>query len=345
MAKFEPVKTESPSAGSASPSGTAVEPVAWFDGRIVPWSELTIHASVLGTAQASACFEGLRAYVAEAPAGLNVFRLHEHLRRLLQSMKILRLHTRFSEHDLELAIADLLSPVPWAEDIYLRILAFEAYDVVGIWPSDATATIMITALPRASTLRTGRTKSCCVSSWRRISDESMPPRVKAAANYLNSRNAYLQAAADGYDDAIMLNHTGHVAESTGACLFMVRDGALITPPVSDSILESITRATLIQLAEEEIGVATVERPIDRTELYIADEIFLSGTGGGEVTPVTAVDRYQVGSGEIGPMTASIQSLYSDVVRGLAPHRSGWLSPIARESAQETARREPAGERR
>src|SRR5581483_813363 len=263
-------------------------------------------------------------YVNDSREAVNVFRLQDHVRRLLQSMTILRLHTAFAAADLELAVVELLGATPWHEDIYLRLLAFEGYDVVGAWPTDARANILINAVPRPSTMGTGRTKSCCVSSWRRISDESMPPRVKASANYLNSRNAYLQAAADGYDDAIMLNQTGHVAECTGACVFVVRDGALITPPVTESILESITRATLIQLVKEELGVDPVQRPIDRTELYIADEIFVSGTGGGEVTPVTSVDRYQVGSGEIGPMTEKIQSLYRDAVRGLAPRRSEWL---------------------
>jgi branched-chain amino acid aminotransferase len=242
-------------------------------------------------------------------------------------MKILRLKSAFGEDELEHAVVDLLAKSRWEEDIYLRILAFESSDVVGTFALEATASILITALPRASRLGSDATSSCSVSSWRRISDDVLPPRVKAVANYLNSRYALLQAMADGYDDAILLDASGHVAESSGSCLFAVRGDALVTPLVTSDILESVTRATLMTLAQDELGLAVVERALDRTELYIADEIFLCGTGGGEVTPVTAVDRYVIGSGQVGPITARIQTLYHDVVRAASESSSKWLTPV------------------
>jgi branched-chain amino acid aminotransferase len=301
--------------------------LAWSDGRIVPWADLTVHASALGTAQASSCFEGLRGYWSTDGSQLNVFRLSEHLRRLARSLKILRLSCPYSNEQLERAVVDLLSAVTWPCDVYLRVLAYEGSDVAGTFAPNATASILITAMPRPSKLMSGSTKTCVVSSWRRISDDCLPPRVKTVANYLNSRYAYLQATADGYDDAILLDQSGHVAEGSAACFFMVRDGVPITPPVTGDILESITRATLLELTTQHLGLTPVQRPIDRTELYIADEAFLCGTGGGEVTPVTSIDRYPVGSGQIGPVTCRIQQAYHDLVRAQTPYRPDWLTPV------------------
>jgi branched-chain amino acid aminotransferase len=182
------------------------------------------------------------------------------------------------------------------------------------------------ARPRSSILGTGKGVHACVSSWTRISDRDIPPRIKAAANYQNGRLAAVQAAEDGYDDAILLNELGKVAEAPGACVFIVRDGRALTPPVTGGILESITRITLIQLLEEQMSVPVVERQIDRTELYIADEVWMCGSAF-EVTPIVSVDRYQVGDGNVGPLTARLQAEYEDCVRGKNPRYVSWVLPV------------------
>lgn len=308
----------------------AVEPLAWLDGEFSPWQTLMVPATALGTAHASACFEGIRGYWSDTSERLYLFRLGAHVRRLLQSMKILRLHTPYSAEELEQAVVELLARTGWREDVYLRVLAFEATEIVGTFSPDARAGILIVAHARPSKLRSGRTKRCAVSSWRRVSDEMQPPRVKAVGNYLNSRYASLQAIADGYDDAIFLDQNGHVAEGSASCLFIVRDGVALTPPVSGDILEGITRDALLTLIREDVGVKAMERMIDRTELYVADEVFLCGTGGGEVSPVTSIDGYVIGNGEIGPLTSRIQETYDEVVHGARPERAAWLTPIGGE---------------
>jgi branched-chain amino acid aminotransferase len=177
-----------------------------------------------------------------------------------------------------------------------------------------------------SHLLSGKVVRARVSSWRRISDDIMPPRVKNISNYRNGQLAAMEAQLDGYDQAILLNVQGKVAEAPGACLMLVRDGKLVTPDITQSILESITRDTLLRLARDELGLVIEERPVDRTELYVADEVFLCGTAA-EITPIGEIDRYPIGDGHPGPVTRALERLYHDIVRGIDPRRAEWRTPV------------------
>ena len=272
-------------------------------------------------------FEGIRAYRRASGDQLLVFRLEPHLERLRQSMKVLRLPLPYEVEELGEALLELVRRCGFHEDIHIRptVYAGEGQNF-GYTPETIQVGAFITAIPmpQPKSLETGIAAG--VSSWQRIADHSMPPRVKAAGNYLNSRLAHVQASVDGYDEAILLDSDGKVTETTGACLMLIRGGRVITPRVTDSILESITRATLIRLLEDDLKIEVVERQIDRTELYMADEIFECGSGH-EVRPVVSVDRVAIGSGRRGAITQAVQEAYFDVVRGKVHKYSGWLTPV------------------
>ncbi len=301
---------------------------AWMDGAIVPWSEARLHVNSGAVTQAASVFEGIRAYWNREQEELYVFKLAEHLDRLFDSsMKILRLSIPFSRQDLADALVELIKRNEFREDIHLRTTCyFGLGERQSVDPAEVYMGACITAgpLPQSSAIKTGI--QCCVSSWERISDHSQPPRIKAAANYLSVRLATIQAKVDGYDDALLLNREGKVSEAPVSCIFMVRNGTVITPPITSNILESITRTTLIHIYREELGIETVERDIDRTELYIAEELFLCGTGR-EVTPVVSVDRLPVADGQPGPLTRQVQDMYFDIVRGKSEKYLNWLTPV------------------
>jgi branched-chain amino acid aminotransferase len=212
------------------------------------------------------------------------------------------------------------------EDTYVSPLAYFGDGTFYGTQSEGSTHIRITAQPFQSGLGTGRTTKACVSSWTRISDNVLSPRVKCISNYQNSRLAGIEAKMNGYDQPILLNDRGKVAEGGASCLFLVRDGVAITPSITSGILESITRATILRLCREALNVPTEEREVDRTELYVADEVFFCGTGA-EVRPVASVDGYQVGTGEMGPVTARIESLFHRIVRGREPGFSDWVAPV------------------
>lgn len=299
----------------------------WWNGERRRWEDATVHVTELGWSTVGAVFEGIRAYWDEEAGELHVFRLREHLERLARSMKLVRLPLEYSLEALTEAILDLLRANETREDTYIRPLAYAAnasgkrLAQVG---NDAALLINTRAMP--SHLLTGGAETARVSSWRRISDETMPPRIKNLSNYRNGQLGSMEARADGYDTAILLNHGGTVAEAPGACLMLVRDGRLITPDVTSSILESITRDALITLAREALGVEVVERPVDRTELYLADEVFACGTAA-EITPIVAIDRYEIGTGEIGPITRRLERVFHDVLRGREDRFAAWRTAV------------------
>ena len=299
----------------------------WWDGRLVPWDQATIHVTQAHWSAIGAVFEGIKAYKNPHTGELYVFRLKEHLRRLGQSMKMAGLKPRWSEAELGQAVLDLLRANNRQDDTYIQPVAYPAGSGRAFSRADEVATsLYITLRPFESHLLTDYRINVCVSSWVRISDNAMPPRIKAVPNYWNSRLATREAQADGYDGAVILNAAGKVAEGPGACLFIIRDGVAFTPPVTASILESITRATLIILLREALGVPVVEREVDRTELYICDEAFFCGTAA-EVTPIASVDRFPVGDGQVGPVTRRLQQLYHDVVRGIDGRFPEWRTPV------------------
>jgi branched-chain amino acid aminotransferase len=298
----------------------------WWNGQRRPWDECTIHVTELGWSTVGAVFEEIRAY-----SGVNdelyIFRLREHLERLERSMRLVRFTLDYDLDELTDATTDLLRANDVCEDTYIRPLAYAAETSGKRFAqlSQQTA-LLINTTPMSSHLKSGLTQTAKVSSWRRISEDVMPPRVKNLSNYRNSQLAGMEARLDGYDTAILLNHLGKVAEGPGACVMLVSGNQVITPDVGSGILESITRDALIVLVREVLGLEVVERHVDRTELYLAEEVFTCGTAA-EVTPIVAVDKYTIGSGEIGPVTRALESAFDDVLRGRDARYAHWRTPV------------------
>jgi branched-chain amino acid aminotransferase len=298
----------------------------WWNGQQVRWEEATVHVTELGWSTVGAVFEGIRAYWNPETGEAYVFRLREHLDRLLRSMRLVRLAPRWGIGELTEAILQLLRDNECREDTYIQPVAYRAAGPKTLSGFAEEAGLYIATRPMPSHLLSGKVVRARVSSWRRISDDIMPPRVKNISNYRNGQLAAMEAQLDGYDQAILLNVQGKVAEAPGACLMLVRDGKLVTPDITQSILESITRDTLLRLARDELGLVIEERPVDRTELYVADEVFLCGTAA-EITPIGEIDRYPIGDGHPGPVTRALEGLYHDIVRGIDPRRAEWRTPV------------------
>lgn len=300
---------------------------AWSNGALVPWADATIHARTDGFMRAASVFEGIRAYVGDDRDQLYLFRMEEHLHRLYDvSMKLMRMELEWSPVDLTDAIVELLKANDVRADTHVRPQVYFGGDISHPLDSSSAVGCVITAVewPTSGTVEHG--VAARVSSWRRIDDMAMPPRVKAAGNYLNSRYAQVEAKQDGYDTAILLNGTGKVTEGPGNCLAMMARGRLITPPVTSGTLDSITRQSLLELASDRLGLEVDEREIDRTELYLADELLLCGTGH-EIEPVTSLDRFQIGSGRRGPVCEALQTAYYAAARGEDSRYKTWLLPV------------------
>lgn len=322
-----PTATETSSGAALLPIPPAPARYLWFSGRRVPWEQATVHVSLVGWPSVGAVFEGIRGYWNAEQSALFIFRLPEHIARLQASMKLQRMTPRFSTPELVDAIVDLCRANEVREDTYIQPLAFTAgYTWHTSTGMGQVPDVVITVRPMASGLLTGQTLTAGVSSWTRISDTVMPPRIKALPNYANSRLASHEAKRRGYDAPIILNQRGQVSESSAACVFIVRNGVLITPPLTASVLESITRDSVIELARGVLGLPVQERDVDRTELYVADEVFLSGTSI-EVTAVTEVDGYQVGTGQVGEITGRIERLFHDIARGIDHRYAHWRTPV------------------
>ncbi len=302
-------------------------PYAWHNGEIVPWDDCVVHVRTQGAFWGANVFEGLRGYWRAAEREVSLFRVDEHLARLARSMKSLHMPVRYDDDRLREAAADLVRANGFTEDVHLCVVAY-----FGMGPhfdplSHTTETgvhITSTPAPRGRGFEQGVAAS--VSSWRRISDDSMPPRIKAGANYHNSRLAHHEAVRNGFDTTLLLNQRGNVSEAPGSCVVMLHRGTLVTPPGTSGVLEGITVATVAELAAEHLGVRTERREIDRTELYTADEVFLSGTLS-EIQPITSVDRIPIGDGTPGVVTRKLQSLYDEAARAGAPAHRHWNTPV------------------
>ena len=299
----------------------------WLDDRLVPWKDATVHINAVGHASVSAVFEGIKAYASQRDGQLYVFRLQEHLRRLHDSARIVRLDVPWSVESLSGAVIDTLRANECHEDTYIRPWCF-AKGIVReqIVPAHTPASTAIDIWPFRSGMLSERGVAVGISSWRRIDDMAMPPRVKAFSNYHNSRFAVIEAKRAGFDWPIFLNGHGKVTEGPGACVFMLREGRLVTPSISCGVLESITRATLLQLAAEVLHMEVVEREIDRSELYVADELFFAGTGW-EVLPIVELDGLAIGGGRMGRVTRELDALYHAAVRGELMAYRRWCTPV------------------
>jgi len=294
----------------------------WFDGQYLKWEEAKVPIFVHALHYGTAVFEGIRAYPSDD--NLYIFRLKEHMDRLRKSANVYSFTTKFSAYELCKAAVDLIRKNGIRESCYIRPLTFvgmHGIDLNVTKNSPTHTTIII--FPFAKYFK-GDGISACISSWRRIDDESIPPMAKASGNYLNSVLATQECRRNGYDESILLDRNGCVSEASGENIFVVRNGKLHTPQLSDSILEGITRNTAITIAGE-LGYDVVERPISRTELYLADEIFLTGTAA-EIIAITKIDGNIIGNGREGTMTKSIRENYERIVIGKSEKFMGWLTP-------------------
>jgi branched-chain amino acid aminotransferase len=299
---------------------------AFFEGRVVPVEEAKISVMTHAFNYGTGVFEGIRAYWCADEGQLNVFKLAEHYQRLLRSVRILKITLPYSVTDLVDLTVDVLRRSAFREDTYIRPVAYKSSAVVGVRLHNLEDSFTLFALPFGRYVDKADGAHCCVSSWRRNDDNAIPSRCKITGSYVNSALSKSEAVEDGYDEAIVLNQDGHVSEGSAENLFIVRDGVLITPPSTDNILEGITRGVILQLAQAELGIPTLERSIDRSELYLSDECFLCGTGG-EILPVTQIDRRLIGDGRVGSVTAQVRKQYFDIVRAINKKYSGWLTPV------------------
>ena len=271
-------------------------------------------------------FEGIPCYWNDDEKQLYAFRLDEHYERLIRSAKLIQFDLKYTKEDFKKALIDVVKANEYDENLSVRQTLF--VDGFGSWGSEGPVEMFVAPIPRGRTSAEYNKKglNCCITSWRRISDENLSPRIKCGANYINSRVGQREALRNGYDTCIFLNEVGKVAEGPGSCFFMVKGNTVITPRLTDSVLESITRDTIIKLATEELRLKFEERTIDRTEVYMADEAFLCGSAM-EVTPIFTVDRYQIGTGEQGEVTKKIHMKYLECVQGRLESRKNWITPV------------------
>ncbi len=297
----------------------------WLNGEIINVNDAKINV-LSPTAQFGLnVFEGIRCYFNQERNQLYAFRLKEHYRRLIQSVRLLQIEEKYNAEQMQDALFQVVKANNYREDIAVRQTIF--VDGFGTWHSSEKAGMFVSPIAKAKTNPEYNKKglNCCVSSWRRISDNVLSPRIKCGANYINSRMAQREALRNGYDTTIFLNEFGKVSEGPGSCIFILKNGELITPLFTDSVLESITRDTILTLAHEN-GIKTVERTIDRTELYTADEAFLCGSAM-EITPIVSVDKYLINNGVEGSLTHNLHKKYLECVCGDNPLHTDWLTPI------------------
>jgi len=296
--------------------------VVTINGNLMPLKDAKVSITAPGLSYAALVFEGIRAYWNKEHKQLYIFRLDEHLKRFINSMKLLK----FIDYpNLSSIKADILQNIQannYQEDIYIRLQGY--IDEWGEMAVRSPVSTSIVSYPRPRAIAFTEGKNFTISSWQRLDDNASPPRIKASANYLNSRLASIQAKESGYDGGIMLGPNGKVSEGPGGCIFLIRNGNLITPSITSGILESITRDSIIEIAETlKINVQT--RDVDRTELYIADEIFYCGTGQ-EIMPILSVDKMLAGDGKPGKITKTLQNEFTEIVRGNNQIFKGWISP-------------------
>lgn len=299
---------------------------AFRDGRIVPYREasfgLLTHALNYGTG----LFAGLRGYWSAEERQLFVFRPEDHFGRFCESARLLRMELGLTPADLTRGLIELLRAEGYRENCYIRPLAFYGDESIGVRLHGLTPVVGMAAVPFGSYLGKDDGIHVMISSWTRVSDNVIPARGKLAGSYVNSALAKTDAVLAGFDEALLLNEQGHVCEGSVENVFMLRHGAVVTPPVTDDVLEGFTRATVIQLLREELGQTVVERSIDRTELYLADEVFLTGTGA-EISPVTRVDHRAIGSGAVGALTTALRAAFLDAAHGRVPRYRSWCRPV------------------
>jgi len=311
----------------------AVPNYAFFRGKIVPYSDAKIGVMTHALNYGTAAFGGVRGYWSEAEEELFIFRPQDHYKRLLNSAKLMNMDVGYSPDELVHITIELLQKEGYRQDVYVRPLIYFADEIIGVKLHDLKTEITIFSVPFDKYVSNDTGAHVTVSSWRRVDDNSIPARGKIAGAYVNTAFIKSDAVRSGFDEALVLNQDGHISEGSAENFFMVRDGVLITPPITDNILEGITRRSVIELARNELNLEVRERSIDRTEVYISDELFLTGTAA-QVTAITRVDHRQIADGKMGPLTAKLRELYSDAVRGKLKKYRHWNQAGLRENGRE-----------
>jgi branched-chain amino acid aminotransferase len=297
----------------------------WFNGRFIPWEDARIHVLSHVVSYGSSIFEGIRCYA--TPSGPAVFRLHEHVRRMVDSAKIYRMDSPYTREQLAEAMLELVR-VNRLDSCYLRPIMIRGYGEIGVNPLKNPVDVYIACWVWGKYLgeeALAHGVDVCVSSWNRIAPNTLPALANAGANYMNSQLIKMEAISNGFSEGIALDANGYVSEGSGENIFIVRDGRILTPPLGASVLPGITRDTVIRLATD-LGMSVIETLVPREMLYIADEVFFSGTAA-EITPIRSIDRIQIGAGRRGPVAEMLQKEFFAIVNGAKPDRHSWLTSV------------------
>jgi branched-chain amino acid aminotransferase len=300
-------------------------PYAYFKKQIVPLEDAKIGVMTHAFNYGTAVFEGIRGNWNEDEGQIYVFRMKEHYDRLRKSCRIMQIEFPYDNEELYSITTRLVEMSGYREDVYIRPLAYKSSEILGVRLHDLEDDLLVFVAPFGPYLDIEKGARCQTSSWRRVADTGIPARAKITGIYANSALAKTEAQLNGFDEAIMLDERGHISEGSGENIFVVQDGHVMTPPPSSDILVGITRDTVMTLLAEELGIPVIERDIDRTELYTAEECFMTGTAA-HVTPVVELDRRPIGSGKMGPVSSKLVNLYFDIITGRNPKYAHWCTP-------------------
>ena len=308
------------------PTGFAAQGVAYLDGQFVPLEDAKISIATHAFNYGTGCFEGIRAYWNPDREQLYLLQAPEHFQRLHRSARILRMELPYTADELIAITLELLRRNAYRTDAYVRPLVFKSVEQIGVTLAGLADSFLVYTAPMGNYVEVESGIRCGVSTWRRVPDCALPARAKVTGAYVNSALAKSEALENGFDEAIVLSEDGHVSEGSAENVFMIKDGLFVTPPVTDDILEGITRRLLIGLIRDELRMPVVERSIDRTELYGCDELILCGTGA-QISPVIELDHRPIGDGRVGEIAQELQQIYFGAVRGENPKYGDWVVPV------------------
>lgn len=317
--------TPAPATTSAQPKAAHPQ-YAFFRGRVVPIGEAQVSVMTHALHYGTSVFAGIRGYWNNETGQLYVFRLKDHYRRFLQSCRLMMIDLPYSGDDLAHITLDLIRREGYEQDIYIRPLAYKSFEGIGVRLHNLPGDFTLFTIPFGKYIENETGCHAMVSSFRRVDDNAIPARGKIGGAYVNSALAKTEAELAGFDEAIVLTEDGHVSEGSASNLFIVRNGVAITAPITDNILEGITRATLIHMLRDEMGIPVQERSIDHSELYVCDEAFFCGTGV-QISTITRISHRPVGTGEAGPIATELRQRYFDMVRGASEKHMEWLTPV------------------
>jgi branched-chain amino acid aminotransferase len=299
---------------------------AYFRGQIVPYAEAKVGVLTHALNYGTAAFAGMRGYWNPDQEQLYLYRPLDHFRRFLNSAKLLMMAFDHTPQSLTRVTIDLLRSENYRRDVYIRPLAYKADEIIGVKLHGLRDELSIVSVPFDRYVSNDTNAHVTFSAWRRIDDNMIPARGKISGAYANSAFVKSDALLSGFDEALVLTQEGHVSEGSAMNVFIIRDGVLVTPPITENILEGIIRHTSMELAKRELGIPVVERPIDRTEIYLCDELFMTGTAA-QITAVTRVDHRPIADGQMGPVTARLRQLFDDIVRGRNTEYQDWVTPV------------------